>query len=253
MNRRGFLAGLAAACPLCLSGQLGHAAGGGHRWGYEGTGAPGNWGALAKEYAACGVGRRQSPIDLANAVPADLDPAQVAWQAAQSYDVLNNGHTIQVNWPGGSAITIQGRKYDLLQFHFHHKSEHTLAGRQFPLEAHFVHKSKQGDLAVLGVFMAEGQPHPDLDAIWKVAPGKEGKAAGTAPVDPRRMLPGASPAFVYSGSLTTPPCTEIVTWTVLATPMSASAAQIAAFAKLFPKNYRPTQPLNGRFLLRVGG
>lgn len=257
MNRRAFLnrsmaAGAAALCPLCLAGTA-RAAGGGTHWDYEGEGQPANWGRLAPEYAACGTGRRQSPIDLANATPAELAPGQVSWQAAQAFEVVNNGHTIQVNWPSGSSYMLRGQKYDLLQFHFHHKSEHTLGGRQFPLEAHFVHKGTNGDLAVVGVFLAEGPAHPDIDAIWKVAPKKEGKAAGKGAVDPRRLLPGASPAFLYSGSLTTPPCTEIVTWTLLATPMAVSKEQVAAFAGLFPHNFRPVQPLNDRFLLRVGG
>lgn len=238
-------------CPLCAS-SLAQAAEG-HAWSYEGAGGPAKWGNLTREYAACGVGRRQSPIDLANATPADLQPAQVAWQGAESYDVLNNGHTLQVNWPSGSTYTLRGQRYDLLQFHFHHKSEHTLAGKQFPMEVHFVHRGDQGDLAVVGVFLAEGPPHPDLEAIWNVAPKTEGKVAGKGAIDPRRLLPGASPAFLYSGSLTTPPCSEIVTWTVLATPMAASKAQIDTFASLFPNNFRPVQPHNGRFLLRVGG
>ena len=251
MNRRAFLTGAAALCPICMAGAA-RAAGGRHHWSYEGEGGPSHWGKLAPEYAACGTGQQQSPVDLANAVPADLGAGQVNWSAAESYEVVNNGHTIQVNWPGGSSFTLRGKKYDLLQFHFHHMSEHTLAGKQFPLEAHFVHKAADGNLAVLGVFFNEGAAHPDIGTLWSAAPATEGKAQGKGAVDPRRMLPGAASAFIYAGSLTTPPCTEIVSWTVLSSPMSASKEQIAAFASLFPKNFRPVQPMNRRFLLRVG-
>lgn len=257
MKRRQFLRGGAAmlACPICagLASGAARAAGDTAHWSYHGATGPGAWGRLDPAYGACGAGRQQSPIGLAGAVKADLPPVAVRWNPVRLDAVVNNGHTIQVNTAEGGHIMLDGSRYDLLQFHFHHMSEHTLDGRQFPLEVHFVHKAAGGDgLAVIGVFFDEGAENATLAPIWQVMPERAGEAAGNATVDPAALLPAARAAFRYAGSLTTPPCSEIVSWTVFAAPVMASSGQVAAFAKMFPNNFRPVQPRHRRFLLSTG-
>lgn len=257
MNRRGFVLGAGAlfACPICarLDMRTALAAGNKPHWSYEGASGPESWGRLDESYAACTTGTQQSPVDLSRAVRAEVGAGTIRWDPIELRSIVNNGHTIQVNTPGGSHLELDGSRYDLLQFHFHHESEHTVDGKQFPMEAHFVHKAADGGgLAVIGVFLAEGPENAVLAPIWAAMPEAEGEAADDVTVDVKGLLPKSSAAFRYAGSLTTPPCSEVVAWTVMKQPVAASRGQIAAFAKLFPNNYRPTQPLNRRFILSSG-
>ena len=257
MKRRRFLQDGAAllACPICtgLASQAASAAGDKAHWSYDGATGPDAWGKLDPAYGACGAGTQQSPIDLAGAVKADLPPVTVQWRPVRLDAVINNGHTIQVNTSRGGHMVLDGARYDLLQFHFHHMSEHTLDGRQFPLEVHFVHKSVDGDeLAVIGVFFDEGAENAALAPVWQAMPARAGIVSTGASVDPAQLLPASRTAFRYAGSLTTPPCSEIVSWTVFGEPLSVSSGQIAAFARMFPNNFRPVQPRNRRFLLSTG-
>lgn len=256
MQRRMLIkAGTAIACPLCVGLATRRAFGSetaGH-WSYAGDTGPDRWGSLSPDYAACADGIGQSPIDLSDAIRAEIPPADIAWQAMDTYGVLNNGHTIQVNAPGGNRVTVLGKPFSLLQFHFHHSSEHTIDGTQFPLEAHFVHRSDDQSLSVIGVMIDEGAENAALATIWSLMPHEESEIEITnRPLDPNALLPGSRSAYLYYGSLTTPPCSEVVTWVVLDTPVTASASQIAAFADLFPGNFRPVQPLNRRLLLFGG-
>jgi len=229
-----------------------HAAEDKPHWGYEGHGGPDQWGGLHNDYAACGTGSQQSPIDLRNPTPAILGDIAIDWRPT-ALKVVNNGHTIQVDADTGSKIVIGGKSFALLQFHFHHKSEHGLNGKQLPMELHFVHSSPDGTLAVLGVFLeAGGEPGAaveTIDAIWKLAPAEKGAAESAETIDPGALLPVERSFYRYYGSLTTPPCSEIVTWTVYHNPVAITQAQIDAFATLFENNARPFQALNRRFLL----
>ncbi len=222
-------------------------------WTYGGEGGPEHWGELSPDNQLCAVGRQQSPIDLSGAMSAGIPAPAAHWIPTQGAMVVNNGHTIQVDVPEGGNVTLDGKDYTLKQFHFHHPSEHTIDGKQFPLEAHFVHASSDGDLAVIGVMFLEGSANPNLDAIWATAPGREGKAAVAFNIDAAAFMPASGSAFRYEGSLTTPPCSETVHWTVMATPVTASPSQLAAFGALFPHNARPVQPLNRRYVLKTAG
>lgn len=222
-------------------------------WSYGGEGGPERWGELAPENKSCSTGAQQSPIDLAGALTASVDAPHPHWVPAHGGTVINNGHTIQVDVSNGGGMALNGKDYALKQFHFHHPSEHTIDGKHFPLEVHFVHASNDGDLAVVGVMFAEGASNPSLDAIWATAPGREGKAAVAFDIDVAKFLPAKPEAYRYEGSLTTPPCSETVHWTVMAAPQTASAGQIAAFSSLFPWNARPVQPLNRRYVLKTSG
>lgn len=223
-------------------------AGAPHGWSYEGATGPAHWGELS---SACAAGREQSPVDLASSVAAAARAPDIRWQAAHSAEVLNNGHTIQVSLERAGGVVIEGETYELAQVHFHHLSEHTVDGRAFPMEAHFVHEGPDGRLAVIGVFIEDGERHAALDAIWEAAPSTFGEAALEERFDPRAFLPERTASYRYRGSLTTPPCSEVVDWTVMATPIQASAQQIAIFAHAFPGNARPVQPIGRRFVLRT--
>ncbi|MDF1793090.1 MAG: carbonic anhydrase family protein [Thalassobaculaceae bacterium] len=227
------------------------AAADGPSWSYEGKTGPEGWGSLSKDYAVCAQGTAQSPVDLVSPIGADIEPVTIRWDAETDGQVLNNGHTIEVKVPNGSTVKVGTTTYDLLQFHFHHPSEHVVDGKPLAMEVHFVHQSAAGDLAVVGVLFEEGAENPALAPIWSAMPKEKGDGPVVA-ITPKAFLPAGNAQFRYAGSLTTPPCSEIVTWIAYETPVQASRAQIAAFAELFPMNARPVQPLHRRFLL-IGG
>ncbi|MBF2759803.1 MAG: carbonic anhydrase family protein [Ectothiorhodospiraceae bacterium AqS1] len=228
------------------------------RWGYEGAIGPSCWGGLSPEFSLCDCGKEQSPIDLVR-----LDADAVALEAIEfDYravpagigDVIDTGAALQLNCPSGGGIGVDGLRYDLVQLHFHHGSEHLIEGRRLAMELHLVHRSKDGDICVVGVLLEEGAHNPALDPLWRHLPQgpKSGAIAGDdslATVDPASLLPLRRSAWRYSGSLTTPPCSEGVKWLVMTEPVSLSAAQIAAYGAVYPDSHRPVQPLGERVLL----
>ena len=212
-------------------------------WTYEGHGGPEDWGKLAPEFGACATGQRQSPIDLASAGLAPGPDLALAWQPFEG-TVENNGHTLQVAavGPTDSQLTLGGKKYSFLQFHFHHPSEHAVAGGRWPLEVHMVHKGEAGDLAVTGIVFRPGRENDALAAVLAPAPRSKGKATIAKPLDMNRFLPASAATYRYAGSLTTPPCSEIVSWIAFREPVEAAIGQIGSFARLCPMNARPLQP-----------
>lgn len=220
-------------------------------WGYVGEGSPEQWGELSSAYAACRTGSQQSPVDLQGAIGADLGTVEISYQPIP-LSILNTGRTIQVNAPAGNSINLDGENFDLLQFHFHDPSEHTVEGRSYPMELHFVHANAKGELAVLGVFLEEGEENISLDPVWKAMPIQktEAQTISGSQVDITKLLSNDRSVFRYFGSLTTPPCSEIVKWVVFQEPIQISAAQVAKFKEIFPFNARPVQPLERRFILQ---
>ena len=220
-------------------------------WGYEGEGAPANWGNLKPEYALCGTGMSQSPIDIAETYKTTLDTVEVHYTDTP-LNVVNNGHAIQANYEPGSFAVIDGKPYQLLQFHFHAPSEHTVNGNFYDMEMHLVHKNEESELAVVGVMMKKGQESKLIQVLWdNIDPevGKENVVEGIA-VNATGLLPKDMSAYHYFGSLTTPPCSQNVNWTVLKTPIEASEAQIEKFKTIMGVgNNRPVQPINYRFVL----
>ena len=173
-------------------------------WSYEGDTGPYQWGGLDSSFAVCDSGVQQSPIDLTDAISAGGGGLEIQWQPAAG-EVVDNGHTIQVNIDAGSSITLQGRQFSLLQFHFHLPSEHTVDGEEYPLEVHFVHQAEEGDLAVIGVFMDVGGVHSAVQSISDAIPGVDQAPTPLVDLDPNAFLPGGRSYFRYAGSLTTPP------------------------------------------------
>ena len=228
----------------------GHSAG--HAWSYEGSTGPGHWGELKPEFRIAKEGREQSPIDLHDEISSSDNQPLVINYSPCPLEILNNGHTIQVNVPEGNTLRVGEKEYQLLQFHFHTPSEHTRDGEHYPLEAHFVHKDAEGHLSVVGVFVKKGSRNATLEKIWAHMPATE-QGPDVIPdvtIAPGDLLPGDRGYFTYAGSLTTPPCTEGVQWFVLVEPVEASSEQIEKFAKIFHHNNRPTQPLFDRIVRR---
>ncbi len=226
-----------------------HAAEGAHHWSYEGEAGPDHWGALESEFGTCGLGHTQSPIDIRDveAKPSDLPPIEFHYQPTP-LTVIDNGHTIQATYAPGSYITVAGKRYDLLQFHFHKPSEEAVNGKRFAMVAHLVHKDADGKLAVVGVLLAEGTDNPVIESVWKAVPHEQGKAVTSegVQIDATQLLPADRGYYTFAGSLTTPPCTEGVTWLVLKTPSTVSADEVATFGGHYSMNARPLQPSNDR-------
>jgi carbonic anhydrase len=213
----------------------------------------------------CALGKNQSPIDLANFVEADLKPLKLDYTShageirnhgrvdpVGASNIVNNGHTVQVNYLPGSTLTVDGRAFELKQFHFHSPSENTLAGKSFPLEAHLVHADKEGNLAVVALFFSEGAANPFLAKLWDKMPGKkDDKSALGAGLNVLSLLPADRDYYRFNGSLTTPPCTEGVRWLVMKKAATISKAQVDQFVKAVGHtNNRPVQPVNARPVLQ---
>lgn len=221
-------------------------------WSYSGESGPSHWSAMDPRFVACGNGKAQSPIDLesrdaksgkAGEFHIDYEKGAVA--------LVNNGHTVQANVSDAKdTVVFDGDTYRLSQFHFHAPSEHVTDGTRFPLEIHFVNEDGRKRVAVVGVMVQLGKPNESLAPVLKSLPATETeKSTNASPpvtVDLASVLPHNHKAYVYTGSLTTPPCTEGVHWIVLTEPIQMSSDQIATFTRLFPDNHRPLQKANGR-------
>ncbi len=223
-------------------------------WSYEGEGAPDNWADLDVDFAACRAGGEQSPIEIPTDTPVNADHLEFDYQET-AVNILNNGHTVQVNYAEGSSVTIDGETYDLLQLHFHGPSEHTLAGSHTALEMHLVHANADGGLAVVGVMIAEGDEHAAYAPVFGNLPAEVSEATviAGAVVNAVDLLPADRSYYRYDGSLTTPPCSEGVKWHVLRQTVTLSADQIAAFTDIIEDDNRPVQSLNEREFVMIEG
>lgn len=227
-------------------------------WGYDGPDGPEYWPALSPAYAACGQGKSQSPINITKTAAGDVHSWKFDYKTTSLKiahhehvtDIVDNGHTIQVNVDGDTTITTDRGVYSLKQFHFHTPSEHTVENSHFPMEMHFVHQSAEGKFAVVSVLFQEGPENASLAKILPHLPKAKGEKAHLPEVhlDLALHLPESRAAYTYRGSLTTPPCTEEVEWLVFRDPISASKVQLDAFASRLSPSSRPTQPLNGRVI-----
>jgi len=222
-------------------------------WGYTGEGAPEHWAELAPENRQCATGMRQSPIDIREGIRVNLEKIAFDYQPS-GFAVIDNGHTIQVNVAPGNTLGVMGRRFELLQFHFHRPSEERINGRQFDMVAHLVHKDGEGRLAVVAVLLERGRDQPLVQTIWNNLPLEKGEALpAPGQLDMNQLLPENRGYYTYMGSLTTPPCSEGVLWMVMQQPVQLSAEQIAIFGKLYPMNARPLQAGSGRLIKESSG
>jgi carbonic anhydrase len=241
--------GVLAAFGLVVIGPFAQEHTGAH-WTYRGKNGPDHWGELDKAFSTCKLGHHQSPIDIRAPKPADLPPIQFAYQPTPLH-IVNNGHTIQVNYAPGSFITVGDKRYQLTQFHFHHPSEERINGKRFEMVAHLVHAAPDGALAVVAVLLDSGAANPLLASLWPQLPTHEGpeQKLDNVHIDVTGLLPQDRGYYTFTGSLTTPPCTEDVTWFVLKAATRISQGQADAFGKIYPRDARPIQPLYGREVL----
>ena len=218
-------------------------------WSYAGETGPQAWSQINPDFGTCGVGERQSPINIDEAMTLK-GPAETLHFHYQPSNgtVVNNGHTIQVDVQGDNWLTVRGTEFKLLQFHFHHPSEERVNARGSAMVAHLVHKSTSGQLAVVAVLLDPGEINPLINKVWTYMPLDTGDSV-RMPVDLlnlNELLPTDQRYYQFMGSLTTPPCTEGVLWMVLKQATPVAREQIKLFSQLFPNNARPVQPANGR-------
>lgn len=218
-------------------------------WTYEGEEGAEHWGELDPTFAVCGTGTHQSPIDISVSNEKDLTNIVFHYTSSQ-VNILNNGHTVQVNYDAGSYIELDTIRYDVIQFHYHAPSEHVIDGKSFPAEIHIVHKNAEDQLAVVGILLDEGVENSALNPFIDNLPAEKSDVqdAGVE-INANEFLPTLQTTFRYSGSLTTPPCSEGVNWLVMTTPVELSAEQLNKLEDLFENNNRPLQEINERLIV----
>ncbi|WP_288475515.1 carbonic anhydrase family protein [uncultured Pantoea sp.] len=219
-------------------------------WSYEGKAGPEHWSELSSDFHLCHEGKAQSPINIKDPIQGNLQPLNLAYQASAE-KVINNGHTIQVTVDNEDDFVLDGEKFTLRQYHFHTPGENQINGHTFPLEAHFVHSKEGGDLAVVAVMFEVGKENPALAPLIDAMPKKENQQVSiNREIDLRALFPQDLHYYRFSGSLTTPPCSEGIRWLVMKQPVTLSQAQLDAFRQaLKTTNNRPLQPLNGRMIV----
>ncbi|MFY0610887.1 MAG: carbonic anhydrase family protein [Hyphomicrobiaceae bacterium] len=211
-------------------------------WGYGVRNGPAHWSAMNDKFKTCGTGKHQSPIDIPRAAGKGGAKVTFDYQAG-SATVVNNGHTIQVNVAKGSKLSVGKRSYRLVQFHFHTPSENTVDGLHYPMETHLVHADEKGRLAVVALMVRIGD-RSLIDRLPK--PTEVNVMTSTGKINPAKLLPSDKSHYAFTGSLTTPPCSEGVNWIVMKEPVEVTNATVAEFYAILGANNRPTNPRNGR-------
>ena len=221
-----------------------------HTWDYGKLHGPSHWGESEPEFAQCSKGHHQSPIDIRNPQRVDLPPIQFDYKRS-ALDIIDNGHTIMINYAPGSFMIVGGKKYELKQFHFHRPSEEKINGNAYEMTVHLVHADQQGKLAVVAVLLQNGRDNPLVHELWNDLPKEKDKEEqfNNIQIDVAKLLPADRGYYTFDGSLTTPPCSEGVMWYVLKQPVTVTAAEIEQFSKLYRDNARPTQLLYDRVVL----
>ena len=234
-------------------------------WGYSEKNGPEHWG---KHFTICGVGKNQSPINIADERTLNISDLVTDQQTLASKPAgflkidfnyqtvplkpINNGHAIEVEYDPGSTIHVHGRSRALQQFHFHSPSENQINGVTFPMEVHLVHEDEEENKTVVSVLFKEGKANPFIEKLWAHMPDQIGTqiVVPDEEINVKDMLPSDRRYYYFNGSLTTPPCSEGVAWLVLKEPVEISQEQIAAFrAAMGFANNRPVQPVNTRVVL----
>jgi len=220
-----------------------------NHWSYSGETGPENWAKLSPEFAACGIGFNQSPINITKTVAAELPTLQFNYESSSTV-IVNNGHTLQINAGPNSWLYAGGEYFQLVQLHFHSPSEHQENGEKFPLEGHLVHQNQNGALAVVAVLFRAGEWNTDLARLGAAAPKVLHQPE---PIDVEfadlELFRDHESYYRYNGSLTTPPCTEGVAWHVLKNPGHTAPEQAVSFVTLIGEDARGPQPINARIVL----
>jgi carbonic anhydrase len=236
---------LALSISALLSGVAFAATPAAPHWSYTGEHGPDHWKEVSE---TCGVGKNQSPINVTDAAKATLEPLTVTYGGMVT-ELTNNGHTLQAAVTGNNTLVVDGVTFELKQFHFHTPSENVINNHQYPLEGHFVHADKDGNLAVVAVMFEMGDNNPELAKLTATLPksGQTVKLAQAFAV--KDLLPSITNYYRFNGSLTTPPCSEGVRWIVLQETKTLSKDQDKALMSMMGHNNRPVQALNARKVL----
>ena len=218
------------------------------RWSYSGIGAPENWGMLAGS-ALCGIGKRQSPIDIRGGIRVDLEPILFDYRPSL-FRITDSGQTVLVDVAEGNGISVLGRPWQLTQIQFHRPSEERVNGKTIEMSMHLVHRDYANNIAIVAVLLDRGPEHPSIQTLWNHLPLDTGLSVEppNVAVDLAKLLPERRDYYTYMGSLTAPPCTENVLWMVFKEPIMVSPEQIGIFARLYPHNARPIQPTYERLI-----
>lgn len=217
-------------------------------WSYDGEGGPANWARLREDYATCATGKRQSPIDIRESIKVNLEGIRFDYKPTH-FRIIDTGHTVQVNVGEGLGLMVMGKRYELLQFHFHKPSEERINGRAYDMVVHLVHRNDEGQVAMVAVLLEKGSEHPLIQTLWNNMPLEQNMdVAPEEAIDLAKLLPENRAYWTYMGSLTTPPCSEGVLWMVLKQPVQVSPEQVSIFARLYRNNARPVQPANDRLV-----
>ena len=217
-------------------------------WSYDGLGGPEHWHAIDPRNTLCATGQRQSPIDIRDGIRVDLEPIRFNYRPS-TFRIADTGHTVRIE-VADSTLTLTGKTYELIEFHFHRPSEEKINGQRFDMVAHLVHKADDGQLAIVAVLMERGDENPFIQTLWNNLPLEKGLSVSppTLAIDPANLLPASRNYYTYMGSDTTPPCSEGVLWLVMKQAVPVSSEQIAIFSRLYRNNARPIQPTNGRLI-----
>ena len=221
-----------------------------HTWDYGDQFGPNHWGDLSADFTTCKTGRHQSPIDIRHPKRADLPPMRFDYKPSPLH-IIDNGHTIMINYAPGSIMSVGGKKYVLQQFHFYRPSEERVNGKSFDMTVHLVHADEEGHLAVVAVLLRQGADNALVHELWRELPREKRKETrkDNIEIDASQIVPFDHSYYTFSGSLTTPPCSENIRWFVLEHPATVSAEEIKKFSGLYRNNARPTQPLYDRVVL----
>ncbi|MFZ0395870.1 MAG: carbonic anhydrase family protein [Terracidiphilus sp.] len=218
-------------------------------WSYLGKDGPMNWGKLDPAYRACRDGHAQSPIDIRGAHLNKALPALEFHYIGEAMTVENNGLSIVVHPDPGSSFTYDGVRYDLKEMVFHRPSETAVHGRLDDMDVEFLHQSRDGQQAVIEVRLVVdmGEANATLAMLWGHLPANPGATERiTDMVNPGGLLPGDYGYWTYTGSLSTPPCTEGVRWFVMEQELSVSRTQLQQYTDMFRVSSRPLQDGHGR-------
>ena len=221
-------------------------------WSYAGNTGPTKWAKLNKEYQLCNAGTMQSPIDIADKEVRKGDlPALLFNYKPSPLRIVDDGHMIRVNYAPDSWVTVNGKRYELVSIEFHKPGEGKVNGKGHEMEANLIHKAQDGKVLVIAVPLDPGAENPVVKSIVANLPASKGseQAVNAVSINALGLLPKDKDYYMYTGSLTSPPCTENVIWYVLKKPATLSADQMARFGRVYPMNARPTQPRNDRDII----
>lgn len=217
-------------------------------WSYDGATGPEHWAGLHGDYAACAAGKRQSPIDIRDGIRVNLEAIKFDYRPTP-FRIIDNGRTVAVRVGGGLGLSVTGKRYELMELHFHRPAEERIEGRVYDMSVHLVHRNDAGQIAVVAVLLEKGGEHPLIQTLWNNLPlEQDTEIAPQEAIDVATLLPENRAYWTYMGSLTTPPCTEGVLWMVLKQPLQVAPDQVAIFSRLYRSNARPLQAANGRLI-----